>query len=65
MEKYANVRNRGTKSSERTEFRYGRKAEYEKTKKMTFYRVLQEITDKRNVEGEIVVVDPKCDKLNK
>ncbi len=30
---YANVRNRGTKSSERTEFRYGRKAEYEKTKK--------------------------------
>ena len=36
-----------------------------KRKKMSFYRVLQEITDKRNVEGKIVVVDPKCDKLNK
>ena len=37
----------------------------EEKQNMTFYRVLQEITDKRNVEGEIVVVDPKCDKLNK
>jgi len=36
------------------------KQNMKKRKKMTFYRVLQEITDKRNVEGEIVVVDPKC-----
>ena len=35
------------------------KQNMKKRKKMTFYRVLQEITDKRNVEGEIVVVDPK------
>ena len=41
------------------------KQKMKKRKKMSFYRVLQEITDKRNVEGKIVVVDPKCDKLNK
>ena len=41
------------------------KQNMKKRKKMSFYRVLQEITDKRNVEGEIVVVDSKCDKLNK